>query len=147
MDFVVSIQLFYHATCIFNLHINIRANTSRGKTAGTRRQKRKYKQKSRETSIEVSPTERPHKVVLRSGGQHGQVQVNHPSVEGHVGDEVIVDVSFHRENFTHRQKDKEAEEGGGHFTNDLRLRKQTQTFLYFSFYMKLRADFVPHVGS
>lgn len=80
-------------------------------------------------------TQCPDKVVLGSGGQHGQVQVDHLSVERRVGDEVIVDVSFHRENFTHRQKDQEAEEGGGHFTDDLRLRKNTNTFISSS--MKL----------
>lgn len=75
----------------------------------------------------LPPTECPDEVVLGSGGQHGQVQVDHLSIERHVGDEVVVDVSFHGENFTHRQKDQEAEEGGGHFPDDLRLRRQRES--------------------
>ena len=77
-------------------------------------------------------TQCPDKVVLGSGGQHGQVQVDHPRVEGCVGDEVVVNVSFHRENFTHQQKDQEAEEGSGHFTDDLSLRKKTLLFYFRS---------------
>lgn len=68
-----------------------------------------------------SPTQCPDEVVLGSGGQHGQVQVDHLSVEGRVGDEVVVDVAFHGEDFTDGQEDEQAEEGRGHFTNHLRV--------------------------
>lgn len=70
-------------------------------------------------------TKGPDKVVLWSGGQHGQVQVDHLTVERRVGDKVVVDVSLHGENFTNRQKDQEAEERGGHFTDNLHLRRNT----------------------
>lgn len=66
-------------------------------------------------------SKRPDEVILGSGGQHGQVQVDRLSVERRLGDEVIVDVSLHGENLTHRQKDQQAEEGGGHFTHHLHV--------------------------
>lgn len=75
--------------------------------------------------MKAEPTERPHEVILGSGGHHGQVQVDHLSVERRVGDEVVIDVSFHGENFTHGQEDQEAKEGGGHFTDNLHLRGST----------------------
>lgn len=75
--------------------------------------------------MNAEPTECPHKIILRSGGHHGQVQVDHLSVEWRVGNEVVIDVSFHRENFTHGQEDQEANEGGGHFTDNLHLRGNT----------------------
>lgn len=93
----------------------------------TQVEERLNKQRTRKRTA-VQPTERPDKVVLRPGGQHGQVQVDHLSIEWHVGDEVIVNVSFHRENFTHGQKNQEAEEGGGHFPDDLHLRKHRDIY-------------------
>lgn len=74
-----------------------------------------------------SPTQCPDEVVLGSGGQHGQVQVDHLSVEGCVGDEVIVNVSLHGEDFADGQEDEQAEERRGHLPNHLRLRKHTHT--------------------
>lgn len=76
------------------------------------------------------PTERPDEVILGSGGQHGEVQVDHLGIERCVGDEVVLDVSLHREYFTHRQENQEAEEGGGHFTYHLHLRRNTFILLY-----------------
>lgn len=67
------------------------------------------------------PTKCPDKVVLGSGSQHGQVQIDHLSIKRRVGDEVIVDVSLHWENLTHRQKHQQAEEGGGDLMYDLHL--------------------------
>lgn len=87
-----------------------------------------------------TPTERPHEVVLGSGGQHGQVQVDRLSVERRVGNEVVINVSFHGENFTHRQKNQQAEEGSGHLPDHLHLRNTDVVCL--SLVTELRADFV-----
>ena len=76
------------------------------------------------TGTERRPTQRPDEVVLGPGGQHGQVEVDHLGVEGRGGDEVVVDVPFHREHFTDREENHEGEETGGQFTDHFNLKKR-----------------------
>lgn len=75
---------------------------------------------------ERRPTQCPDEIVLGPGGQHGQVEVDHLGVEGRGGDEVVVDVPFHREHFTHGQENHEGEETGGQFTDDFNLKKRRE---------------------
>ena len=69
----------------------------------------------------MSPTQRPHKVVLWPRGEHGQVQVHDLGVERRVGDEVVVDVALDGEHFTHQQKDHEGEEACRYLLDHHRL--------------------------
>lgn len=68
---------------------------------------------------EGSPrTQSPNKVVFRPGGQHGQIQVDHLSIEGRGGDKIIINITLHRKDFADRQEDQERDEAGGQLLND-----------------------------
>lgn len=52
-------------------------------------------------------TQSPNKVVFRPGGQHGQIQVDHLSIEGRGGNKIIINVTLHRTEFADGEEDQQ----------------------------------------
>lgn len=63
-------------------------------------------------------TQSPNKVVFRPGGQHGQIQVDHLSIEGRGGDKIIINITLHRKDFADRKENQQRDEAGGQLLND-----------------------------
>lgn len=75
-------------------------------------------------------TQSPNKVVFRPGGQHGQIQVDHLSIEGRGGDKIIINITLHRTHFADGKEDQERDEAGGQLLNNGCLwgkKKQTES--------------------